>query len=228
MTSLLTNRSDAQIQDEVLDELRWDPQLQPYEISAAVKDGVVTLAGTVDNYMQKWAAERAALRVRGVAAVANDIEVELLPADERPDPDIAAAAEHALAWDSTVPADRVTATVSQGWVTLHGEVTWDFQRRAAERAVRGLTGIRGVTNLINVTPPNVASADEVRKSIEDALLRSAETEAQHITVDVKDGKVILKGRVHSWAERRAAEQAAWWAPGVKDVDNRLKVTWLGD
>jgi osmotically-inducible protein OsmY len=214
--------SDQELQRAVQDEMKWDARLQPNEIGVVVKDGVVTLTGWVDSYAKKWAAERAALRVSGVRAVANDIEVRLPSAVERTDQDIAAAAVRALDWDASVPADRVRATVRSGWVTLEGTVDWQYQRRAAERAVRSLTGVRGVTNLITVSPREPQPL-EVRKRIEQALVRNAETDAHRIVVQVDGDKVILTGTVRSWAEREEAERVAWSAPGVGDVDNRIKV-----
>ncbi len=215
--------TDEQLQRAVQDEMKWDARIQPNEIGVAVKDGVVTLTGWVDSYTKKWAAERAALRVSGVRAVANDIEVRLPSAVERTDQDIAAAAVRALEWDASVPEDRVRVTVRSGWVTLEGSVDWQYQRRAAERAMRSLTGVRGVTNLITVSPQE-PQPQELRKRIEQALVRNAETDAHRIVVTVDGDKVILTGTVRSWAERQEAERVAWSAPGVLDVDNRIKVS----
>src|SRR5437899_6905613 len=150
-------RSDEQIQKDVLAELKWEARVQPNEIGVAVKDGVVTLTGWVDSYTKRWAAEEAAHRVRGVKAVANDVEIRLPSAAERTDADIAAAATRALEWDAFVPIEQLDVTVSKGWVTLRGEVQWQYQRQDAERAVRRLTGVRGVTNLIAVKPRVTAS-----------------------------------------------------------------------
>jgi osmotically-inducible protein OsmY len=223
MTTTTRTRTDEQIQRDVAEELKWDARLQPNEIGVIVKDGVVTLTGWVDNFIKKWAAERAALRVNGVRAVANDIEVRLPGSAERPDPDIAAAATRALKWDAQIPDDRVKVTVSNGWLTLEGEVEWEYQKRAADRAVRGLSGVRGLSNLISVRPRTRPSPEEVKRQIEKALTRSAETDAQRITVDVVGDRVILSGAVRSWAERREAEQAAWSAPGVSEVDNHIVI-----
>jgi osmotically-inducible protein OsmY len=214
-------RTDAQIQSDVLAELKWEPRVQPNEIGVAVKDGVVTLTGWVDSYTKRWAAEEATHRVRGVKAVANDIEVKLSSDDERTDGDIAAAAVRALEWDAFIPVDKLDVTVSKGWVTLKGEVEWQYQKEDAERVVRRLAGVTGVTNLITVTPRVAAS--ELKQRIEQALLRSVETDAKGITVDVDGDAVILKGTVRSWAERQEAEREAWAAPGVASVDNRITI-----
>jgi osmotically-inducible protein OsmY len=221
MTTATATRTDADVQRDVLEELRWDARVQPNEIGVAVKDGIVTLTGWVDSLVKKWAAEEAALRVRGVRGVANDIEVRLPVSAERTDADIAASAIRALEWDAAIPPDQVKVAVSKGWVTLEGEVEWHYQRRDAESAVRRLTGVRGVTNLIRVKPR--ATPSELKDRIEDALVRSAQTDAQRITVEVQDSKVILRGTVRAWAEKQEAERAAWSAPGVTSVENRIEV-----
>jgi osmotically-inducible protein OsmY len=218
----VSTRTDEDIQTDVLEELKWDTRVRPNEVGVAVKDGIVTLTGWVDSYMKKMAAEDAAHRVRGVKAVANDIEVRLPGSAERTDPDLAAAVLNALRWDAGIPAGKIDVTVSQGWVTLKGEVEFGFQKRDAERAVRHLSGIRGITNLI-VVRPHVSPGD-LKQQIEKELVRNAETDARHITVEVEGSRVILRGTVRSYAEKKAAEDAAWSAPGVSEVDNRIVVS----
>jgi osmotically-inducible protein OsmY len=212
-------RTDEEIQKDVLAEFKWDARVRPNEIGVAVKDGVVTLTGWVDSYLKKWTAEDVAHRVNGVKAVANDIEIKL--ATLRTDADIAAAAVRAIKWDAFLPSEKVEVTVSKGWVTLRGDVEWRYQKEEAERVVRRLTGVNGVTNLITVKPRTTPS--DLKRKIEDALVRNAELDAERITVDVQGSKAILKGTVRSWAEREEAERVAWSAPGILSVDNRITI-----
>jgi len=222
MTTATSVHTDQAIQTEVLAELRWDPSIQASEIGVAVKDGVVTLTGTVDTYFMKWRAEEAAHRVSGVIGVANDITVSTI--GERTDADIAAVAVHALKWNASVPADQIKVTVDKGWVTVKGEVEWQYQRQEVERVIRRLWGVKGVSNLITLKP--LASPTDLKKKIEDALVRTAEVDANNISVEVQGSKAILKGKVHSWAEKREAERTAWLAPGITSVDNQVKVTFF--
>jgi osmotically-inducible protein OsmY len=223
MTSGTIARTDEEIQRDVLDELDWEPRVQPNEIGVTVQEGVVTLTGWVDNYAKKWAAERSAHRINRVRAVANDIEVRLPMSAERTDADVAMAATRALEWDAFVPIGNLDVTVSNGWVVLRGDVEWEYQKRAAERSIRRLTSVRGVTNGINVRPPRQPSADELEQLIANALIRSAETDAEQINIDVQGDLIVLTGTVRSWLEREEAERVAWSAPGVAVVDNHIAV-----
>lgn len=214
-------KSDLEIQRDVLNELKWEPQVSAAHVGVSVKEGVVTLTGHLESLAEKDAAERAAKRVAGVRAVANEIEVKLPESSRRSDEDIARDAVHALYSRLFVPADRIKVTVSKGWVTLEGQVKWGFQKNLAEKAVRKVRGVVGVSNYITVTPG--VSPDEVKSRIEDALKRSAAVDASRITVEVQGHRVILRGRVRSWAEKEEAEQTAWSAPGISEVDNQIVV-----
>jgi osmotically-inducible protein OsmY len=214
-------RPDAQLQRDVLEELNWEPSIDAARIAVTAHEGVVTLTGTVPAFSQKWLAERTAKRVQGVKAVANDIEIGQ-PKGPRTDTDIANAVVHALQWDSLVPDERIKSTVRNGWVTLEGTVEWQYQKEAAENAIRNILDVRHIANDIIVQPRVTAAI--VKEKIESAFRRSAELDARQIEVDAAQGRVTLRGVVHSWSERDEAERAAWAAPGVSDVDNRLLVT----
>jgi len=215
-------RSDIDIKRDVEDELRWDPDLDGTDIAIAVKSGVVTLAGFTRGYSDKLEAEAAAKRVAGVLGVANDIEVRLPSLDQRPDPEIARDAIAAIQRRLPVVAEQIKVVVRNGWITLEGEVEWEYQRLAAERAVRRINGLKGVSNTIQVKPR--LPATEIKRRIEEAFRRSAEIDANRITVEAHDGEVILKAAVRSWAERQEAERAAWAAPGVRRVDNQITIS----
>lgn len=214
-------KSDEQLQKDVMEELHWDPSIGRAEIGAVARDGVVTLTGQVDSYATKWSAMKAAERVVGVVAVADEMIVRVPTSLERTDIDIAHAVAEALRWDVQVPEEKVKARVNQGWITLDGEVEWEYQRSAAQRAVQFLTGVNGVYNTITIKKK--VFAPDVKYRIERALKRSAEVDASHIKVEALEGKVTLRGRVHSWSARKDAENAAWSAPGVTLVDDELVV-----
>lgn len=223
VSATTTTRTDEEIQRDVLDELDWEPRLQPHEIGVTVQEGVVTLTGWVDNYAKKWAAERSTHRINRVRAVANDVEVRLPASAERTDAEIALAATRALEWDAFVPVDHLDVTVSHGWVVLRGEVEWEYQKRAAERAVRRLAGVRGVTNGIDVRPVGQPSEDELERLVVNALIRSAGTDVDRIDIEVQGDLILLTGTVDTRLERAEAERVAWSAPGVAAVDNHIAV-----
>jgi len=209
------------LRQDVIDELDFEPSLDASHIAVGVHDGVVTLTGSVSSYADKLAAERTVRRVFGVRAIAQEIEIRL-PSDKKTgDDEIAKRAADILRWRVGVPADRITIKVEKGVVALGGEVDWQFQRKQAENAVHDLTGVLEITNLIRVNArPQVPV---IKEKIQQALRRSAELDASHVTVRAEGGKVILGGTVHAWYERDLAEQAAWSAPGVTEVQDRIEI-----
>jgi osmotically-inducible protein OsmY len=215
-------KSDREIEQDVRDELQWDPDLDASDIAMSAKNGVVTLAGFVKSYTDKYEAEAAAKRVAGVVGVANDLEVRLPSVDERPDPDIARDAVAAIKSQLPISSEHIKVVVKNGWVTLEGQVEWQYQRSTAENAVRRIKGVKGVSNLIQLKPR--AEPSEIKRKIEEAFRRNAEVDANRITVEAHGGEVILKGTVRSWIEREEAERAAWSAPGVTKVEDRIIVS----
>lgn len=215
------NNEDVELQRDVLDELDWDPRVEAAHIGVAVEDGVVTLSGHIRNYAEKHAAENITLRVQGVRAVANEIEVELPSSWQRTDAEIAEAALDAMKWNVYVPEEKVEVKVEDGWVTLEGNVEWNFQRSKAEGAVRFLAGVRGVTNMLKVEPH--VSPQGIKEKIRKSLERTIAEDAKQITVVSVAGEVTLTGTVRSWMEREEAARAAWAAPGVQNVVNKIEV-----
>jgi osmotically-inducible protein OsmY len=215
-------RSDIDIKRDVEAELRWNPDIDATDIAVSVKNGVVTLSGFVRSYGQKYEAEQTAKRVNGVMAVANDIEVRLPVFNQRPDPEIARDAVEEIEKNLPYSSDHIRVVVRDGWVTLEGSVEWNYQRQRAEQVVRRVRGVKGITDLIELQPrvPPV----EVKHRIEEAFRRSAELDANRITVEADGGTVTLRGTVRSWAERQEAERVAWATPGVVRVENLIAIS----
>jgi osmotically-inducible protein OsmY len=215
-------KSDSEIERDVREELQWDPDLNAEDIAISVKDGVVTLAGFTRSFTDRLEAEAAAKRVAGVHAVANDIEVRLPAIDQRPDPDIARDAVAALKSQLPISHDKIKVIVKDGWITLEGSAEWQYQKTTAESAVRKIKGVKGVTNVVQLKP--AVQPTDIQRKIQEAFKRSAEVDADRITVEAKGSEVILKGTVRSWTEREEAERVAWSAPGVTHVEDRIVVS----
>jgi len=216
-------KTDSQLQQDVIAELKWEPSLNSAQIGVEVKDGIVTLAGHVSSFGEKWDAERAVQRVAGVKALAIEMDVTLPGSSKRTDADIARSVENILQWTTYLPKDSVKVMVENGWVTLSGDVEWEFQRQTASGAVRYLLGVKGLSNDIGIK--RTASSSTIKSDIEAALKRRANADAKKISVAVRDGDVTLSGSVHSWSERDLARDSAWAAPGVRNVENNITVAY---
>lgn len=214
-------KTDSEIQHDVMAELNWEPLLNAHEIGVSCKNGIVTLSGSVETYSKKLTAEEAAKRVMGVKAVVVDIDVHIASFGKKSDVDIASAAVNALKWNTSVPYSKIKVTVENGWITLEGDVDWEYQRNAAKNAVNSLTSVRGVTNNIRVVSQITPS--DVKNKISAAFLRSATIDADRIMISAEGSKVVLKGKVRSYVEKKDAEKAAWLAPGVTKVENKLEI-----
>lgn len=214
-------KTDATLKEDVMDELDWEPSIDATEIGVTVKNGIVTLSGNVNTYAEKIAAERAAKRVYGVKAVVENVDVKVSGTYKRTDEDIALSVLNNLKWNTSVPEQDIQVKVEDGWVTLEGEVEWNYQKEAAINAIRNLSGVRGVTNLLKVEAAVEPSdiQDKIRKSFE----RNAEIDADQVNVKIEGHKVILTGTIQSWAEKQQAKNAAWSAPGVTEVEDNLQI-----
>lgn len=216
-------KTDAQIQTDVQNQLKWEPQLNAAEIGVAVRNGIVTLSGMVDTYPKKLAAEKVAKAVIGVKAVALDIQVGISPVNRKSDTEIAEACVNALRWDSSVPDDKIKVKVENATVTMEGTVEWGYQRLAAKNAVVGLNGVKGVNNMIVVKQK--PSSIDIKQRIRESFISTAGHEADNIRIETLGDKVVLRGNVKSHYEREEAENTAWATPGVNDVENRIEVAY---
>lgn len=214
-------KTDSQLQQDVMAELKWEPEVHAAQIGVEVKNGIVTLAGEVASYAEKWNAEHAAQRVNGVKALAVEMTVKLSGFGKRSDTDIAESARNILSWTGSLPEDAVKVLVEGGWLTLTGDVEWQYQRQVASDCVRNLIGVTGVSNQIELKP--TLSAGSVKADIEAALKRRAVDDAKTIAVEVRGGDVTLTGTVHSWAERELAKRSAWGTAGVRNVVDKMNL-----
>lgn len=217
-------KSNADLQNDVYEELKWDPRINEGDIGVSVRDGIVTLSGSIPSYIEKWAAEDATRKVTGVTAVVNKIDVKLIGSSIRDDQDIAKSARDTLKWNVWVPDESIKLMVENGWVTLSGKVKYDHQRKSAETSIRHLSGVRGVTNEITVEPD--LKIKDVQFQIKRALHRHAEQDANNIKVEARDGEITLSGTVHSWDEKRRAEWAAIGSAGVRKVNNNISISYV--
>lgn len=222
MTTAMLHKTDHEIHQQVIAELKWDAWVDETEIGVEVHNGIVTLTGTVSNYAKKMAAQEAAHRVNGVLDVVNEVRVVVAPASATTDENIARSVRHALEWNTLIPGERIQTTVSKGWITLSGTVATAAERRAAEDSVKNLRGVVGVVNQIAIEEP-VVTEPFLKVAIEDALERRADREAQRIQVEMNDGAVELSGRVHNWQEKMAILGAVEFAPGVRKVEDHLRI-----
>lgn len=214
-------KNDARLKNDVIEELQWEPSINSAKIGVAVSNGIVTLSGTVGSYYEKHTAEKVAKSIKGVRAVIEDIEVNLANSLKKSDLDIAEAALNNLEWDITVPHEKIMLKVEDGWITLEGEVNWHYQREAAKNAVKNLTGVKGVTNLVTVK--TLVLSRDIKEKIKKSFERNAILDAGKVEVLVNGNKVTLKGTVQSLAEKKQAESSAWAAPGVFKVENKIEV-----
>lgn len=214
-------KSDAILRDDIIDELNWEPSVDSSKIGVAVKDGIVTLSGTVPSFIEKTDAEKAVKRVDGVKAVVQNIDVRLKSTSVRTDEEIAEVALKNLKWNTNVPEDNIILKVEDGWITLEGEVLWNYQKEAAKSAVKGLIGVKGVNNFIKVE--SKIQPENLKEKIKNSFIRNASIDAENVRVDVVGNKAILKGTVQSWAEKRQAERAVWAAPGIFEIENKLEI-----